>query len=72
MVLFSGECFTEDFYIARMRNLISIDIMDRLPWATDTSLRADLSRIKFYRNISVYYARVLWLMIHTLNHIGKM
>jgi hypothetical protein len=32
-----------------------IDIMDnRLPSATDTSLRADLSRIKFYRNIIVH------------------
>jgi hypothetical protein len=36
------------------RNLIPIDIMDRLPSATDTSVRADLSRIKFYRNIIVH------------------
>jgi hypothetical protein len=31
-----------------------IDIMDRLPSATDTSLRADLSRIKYYRNMIVH------------------
>jgi hypothetical protein len=37
--------------ICLLRNLIPIDIMDnRLPSATDTSLRADLSRIKYYRN----------------------
>ena len=38
-----------------LRNLIPIDIMDnRLPSATDTSLRADLSRFKYYRNIIVH------------------
>jgi hypothetical protein len=56
MVLFSGEQpSSKDFDITLMicllRNLIPIDIMDRLPSATDTSLKADLSRIKFYRNI---------------------
>ena len=41
--------------ICLLRNLMPIDIMDnRLPSATDTSLRADLSRIKFYRNIIVH------------------
>jgi hypothetical protein len=60
MVLFSGEQpSSKDFDITLMicllRNLIPIDIMDnRLPSATDTSLRADLSRIKYYRNIIVH------------------
>ena len=41
--------------ICLLRNLIPIDIMDnKLPLATDTSLRADLSRIKYYRNIIVH------------------
>jgi hypothetical protein len=57
MVLFSGEPSSKDFDITLMicllRNLIPIDIMDRLPSATDTSLAADLSRIKYYRNIIV-------------------
>jgi len=58
-ILFSGEQpSSKDFDITLMicllRNLIPIDIMDRLPSATDTSLRADLSRIKFYRNIIVH------------------
>jgi hypothetical protein len=61
MVLFSGEQpSSKDFDITLMicllRNLIPIDIMDnRLPSATDTSLRADLSRIKYYRNLIVHY-----------------
>ena len=60
MVLFSGEQpSSKDFDITLMicllRNLIPIDIMDnRLPSATDTSLRADLSRFKYYRNIIVH------------------
>ena len=58
MILFSGEPSSKDFDITLMicllRNLIPIDIMDRLPSATDTSLRADLSRIKYYRNIIVH------------------
>jgi hypothetical protein len=59
MVLFSGESSSKDFDITLMiclvRNLIHIDIMDnRLPSATDTSLRADLSRIKYYRNFVVH------------------
>jgi hypothetical protein len=60
MILFSGEQpSSKDFDITLMicllRNLIPIDIMDnRLPSATDTSLRADLSRIKYYRNIIVH------------------
>jgi hypothetical protein len=57
MVLFSGEPSSKDFDITLMicllRNLIPIDIMDRLPSATDTNLAADLSRIKYYRNIIV-------------------
>jgi hypothetical protein len=40
--------------ICLLRNLIPIAIIDGLPSATDTSLRADLSRIKFYRNIIVH------------------
>jgi hypothetical protein len=57
-VLFSGDQpSSKDFDITLMicllRNLMPIDIMDnRLPSATDTSLRADLSRIKYYRNTS--------------------
>ena len=58
MVLFSGEPSSKDFDITLMicllRNLIPIDIMDRLPSATDTTVRADLSRIKYYRNIIVH------------------
>jgi hypothetical protein len=59
MVLFSGEPSSNDFHITLMicllRNLIHIDITDNtLPSATDTSLRADLSRIKFYRNMIVH------------------
>ena len=60
IVLFSGkQPSSKDFDITLMicllRNLIPIDIMDnRLPSATDTSLRADLSRIKYYRNIIVH------------------
>jgi hypothetical protein len=59
-VLFSGDQpSSKDFDITLMicllRNLMPIDIMDnRLPSATDTSLRADLSRIKFYRNMIVH------------------
>ena len=58
MVLFTGEQpSSKDFDIILMicllRNLIPIYIMDRLPSATDTSLAADLSRIKYYRNIIV-------------------
>jgi hypothetical protein len=63
MVLFSGEPSSKDFDITLMmcllRNLIPIDIMDRLPSATDTSLRADLSRIKYYRNLIVHCERAL-------------
>ena len=64
MVLFSGEPLSKDFDITQMicllRNLIPIDIMDnRLPSATDTSLRADLSRIKYYRNFIVHYDSAL-------------
>jgi hypothetical protein len=59
MILFSGEPSSKDFDITLMicllRNLIPhITIMDRLPSATDTSLGADLSRIKYYRNIIVH------------------
>ena len=58
MILFSGEPSSKDFDITLMicllRNLIPIDIMDRLPSATDISLRADLSRIKYYRNMIVH------------------
>jgi hypothetical protein len=59
MVLFLGEPSSKDFDITLMicllRNLIPhIAIMDRLPSATDTSLGADLSRIKYYRNIIVH------------------
>ena len=59
MVLFLGEPSSKDFDITLMicllRNLIRhIAIKDRLPSATDTSLRADLSRIKYYRNIIVH------------------
>ena len=58
MILFSGEPSSKDFDITLMicllRNLIPITIIDGLPSATDTSLRADLSRIKFYRNIIVH------------------
>ena len=59
MVLFSGkQPLSKDFDITLMicllRNLIPIDIMDKLPSATDTSLGADLSRIKYYRNIIVH------------------
>ena len=57
-ILFSGEPSSKDFDITLMicllRNLIPIAIIDGLPSATDTSLRADLSRIKFYRNIIVH------------------
>ena len=60
MVLFSGkQPSSKDFDITLMicllRNLIPIDIMDnKLPLATDTSWTADLSRIKYYRNIIVH------------------
>lgn len=59
MVLFSGEPSSKDFDITLMifllRNLIPIDIMDNTqPSATDITLRADLSRIKFYRNFIVH------------------
>jgi hypothetical protein len=59
MVLFLGEPSSKDFDITLMicllRNLIRhIAIKDRLPSATDTSLGADLSRIKYYRNIIVH------------------
>ena len=58
MVLFSGEPSSKDFDITLMicllRNLIPIAIIDGLPSATDTSVRADLSRIKYYRNIIVH------------------
>ena len=53
----TGEPSSKDFDITLMicllRNLSSIAIMDRLPSATDISLGADLSRIKYYRNIIV-------------------
>ena len=59
MILFSGEPSSKDFDITLMicllRNLIRhITIMDSLPSATDTSLKADLSRIKYYRNFIVH------------------
>ena len=59
IVLFSGEPSSKDFDITLMicllRNLIRhITIMDSLPSATDTSLKADLSRIKYYRNFIVH------------------
>jgi hypothetical protein len=58
MVLFSGKPSSKDFDVTLMicllRNLIPIDIMDRLPSTTDTSVRDDLSRIKYYRNIIVH------------------
>ena len=60
MVLFSGkQPSSKDFDITLMicllRNLIPIDIMDnKLPLETDTSWTADLSRIKYYRNIIVH------------------
>ena len=59
MVLFSGEPSSKDFDITLMicllRNLIPIDIIDnRLPVAADESLSADLSRIKYYRNLIVH------------------
>jgi hypothetical protein len=51
----SFKDFDITLMICLLRNLIPIDIMDnRLPSATETSLRADLSRIKFYRNIIVH------------------
>ena len=58
-VLFSEQPSSKDFDITLMicllRNLMPIDIIDnRLPSATDTSLRADLSRIKYYRNFIVH------------------
>jgi hypothetical protein len=40
--------------ICLLRNLIPIAIIDGLPSVTDQSLRADLSRIKFYRNFIVH------------------
>ena len=40
--------------ICLLRNLIPIVIMDKLPSATDTSLAANLSRIKYYRNLIVH------------------
>ena len=49
----SSKDFDITLMICLLRNLIPIDIMDRLPSATDTSLRADLSRIKYYRNMIV-------------------
>jgi hypothetical protein len=59
MVLFSGkQPSSKDFDITLMifllRNLIPIDMDNRLPSATDTSLRADLSRIRCYRNLIVH------------------
>ena len=59
MVLFSGKPSSKDFDVTLMicllRNLKSIYIKDNiLPSATDTSLGANLSRIKFYRNIIVH------------------
>ena len=59
MVLFSGKPSSKDFDVTLMicllRNLIPIDIMDnRLPPERDTSVRDDLSRIKYYRNIIVH------------------
>ena len=63
MVLFSGQPSSENFDITLMicllRNLIPIDIMDRLPSATDISLSADLSRIRYYRNIIAHRDRAL-------------
>jgi hypothetical protein len=41
--------------ICLLRNLMPIDMMDkRLPPATNTSLAADLSRIKYYRSVIVH------------------
>ena len=40
--------------ICLLRNLIPIGIMDKLPSAADESLAADLSRIKYYRNLIVH------------------
>ena len=40
--------------ICLLRNLIPIGIMDKLPSATDKSLAANLSRIKYYRNLIVH------------------
>jgi hypothetical protein len=59
MVLFSVQPSSKYFDITLMicllRNLIPIVIMDdKLPLATDTSLGADLSRIKFYRSFIVH------------------
>ena len=58
MVLFSGEPSSKDFdltlMICLLRILKPIDLMDILPSATDTSLRADLSRIRYYRNFIVH------------------
>jgi hypothetical protein len=64
MVLFSGEPSSKDFDITLMicllRNLISIHIIDnRLPVAADESLSADLSRIKYYRNLIVHCDKAL-------------
>jgi hypothetical protein len=45
MVLFSGKPSSKDFDVTLMicllRNLIPIDIMDRLPSATDITVRDD-------------------------------
>ena len=89
-VLFSGEPSSKAFDITLMicllRNLIPIDIMDILPSATDTSLRADLSRIKYYRNIIVHecddalvndtnfesYWKDVTLVIHNYFHFFKL
>jgi hypothetical protein len=64
MVLFSGEPSSKDFdmtlMICLLRNLMHIHIMDNtLPPATDTSLAADLSRIKYYRSVIVHCGSAL-------------
>jgi hypothetical protein len=62
-VLFSGENWSTDFDITLMmcllRNLKQIGLKDSLPSATDTSLKADLSRIKHYRNMIVHHIDAL-------------
>ena len=40
--------------VCLLRNLKHIGIMDKLPSTTDTSLAANLSRIKYYRNMIVH------------------
>ena len=50
----SSKNFDITLMICLLRNLIPIDIMDnRLPSATDTSLRADLSRIHYVNRYQI-------------------